>query len=107
MYRKDSKPKGNGRIEIMFGNKPEQKETEAQTSEKLQYTARDFGDYTPMQLASKLEDANEAILQGNAREASTALETCILRLRGKVGDDKKDGVSESDGLEQELLRTLS
>ena len=107
MYRKDSKPKESGGIAITFGNKPEQKETEVQASEKLQYTARDFGDYSPMQLASKLEEANESILQGNARDASTALESCILRLRGKVGDDKKDGVSESAGLEQELLAVMS
>ena len=32
MYRKDSKPNGNGRIEIMFGNKPAQRSSTPQTA---------------------------------------------------------------------------
>jgi len=107
MYRNDSKNKENGGIAITFGNKPEQKETEGQTSEKLQYTARDFGDYTPMQLASKLEEANESITKGNARDAAIALETCILRLRGKLSDDKKDGVSETSGLAYDVSQAFA
>ena len=106
MHRKDSNGKSHGGIEIFFGNNSNKKDTDVRESQKLQYTAKDFGDYTPMQLASKLEEVNESITKGNTRDAVVALETCILRLRGKLGDDKKDGVSETSGLAYDVRNAI-
>ena len=83
-------------IMIVFGSKSdkndykqdkkeykENKNEKTEKESKSQYTLKDFGGYTPMELVSKLEEAKDAINKGSTKEAIMALDSCIVRITGK------------------------
>ena len=95
---------------IMVGGKDEGSKEDSPKGEKgeskLQYTLEDWGGYTPMELVSKMEEANDDIKKGNARDANSILDSCIVRITGKKLDSEKESAV-NPSYEYKLDKALS
>jgi hypothetical protein len=78
-----------------------------ESSEKLEFSLADFGGYTPSQLVSKLEEARDSIVKGNAKEATAALDGCIVRISGKKLPEENNDSAVNEGLRYELDKAFS
>ena len=66
-----------------------EKIVEGSKNERLQFSLKDWGGYTPAQLLSKLEETKNAIAKGNAQEALMNLNNCIIRISGRALPEEK------------------